>query len=199
MVLVELTSVPNAALPVQDLRDHLRLSTGFADGGAEDGHLELCLRSAMATIEARTGKVLLSRSYRWSLTAWKDLARQALPIAPVSAVTALRIVDQGGTPTTFDAGSYRLVPDAHRPQLVSSGMVLPSIPVGGTAEIDFEAGYAADWSGVPANIAQATIHLAAFLYEHRAAPTTDTTSLPPIVNTLIEPYREVRIFGGWRR
>ncbi|MEL7025698.1 MAG: hypothetical protein AAGO57_00520 [Pseudomonadota bacterium] len=196
MVLVELTSVPDTALPVQDLRDHLRLSTGFADGGAEDAHLELCLRSAMSTIEARTGKVLLTRPFRWSLTAWRDLARQALPIAPVSAITSLRIIDQGGTTTTADPSVYRLVPDAHRPQLVSVSLVLPSIPVGGSAEIDFDAGYAADWTGVPANIAQATIHLAAFLYEHRLDGAGGPVALPPTVTTLIEPYREMRIFGG---
>ncbi|MEL7459775.1 MAG: hypothetical protein AAFX45_13885 [Pseudomonadota bacterium] len=197
MVLVELTSVPDTALPVQDLRNHLRLSTGFADGGGEDGHLELCLRSALSTIEARTGKVLLSRSYRWSLTAWRDLARQTLPIAPVSAITALRIVDQGGTPSLADPEAYRLVADAHRPQLVSKGMVLPSIPVGGSAEIDFEAGYGTDWTGVPANIAQATVHLAGFLYEHRMDANA-TVSLPAAVVGLIEPYREMRLSRGFR-
>ncbi|MEO1238571.1 MAG: hypothetical protein AAFW64_02720 [Pseudomonadota bacterium] len=197
MVLVELTSVLDTALPVQDLRNHLRLSTGFADGGAEDTHLELCLRSAMSTIEARTGKILLERSYRWSLTAWRDLARQTMPIAPVSAITALRIVDQGGTPTVADPATFRLVPDAHRPQLVSKGLVLPSIPVGGSAEIDFVAGYATEWTGVPANIAQATVHLAGFLYEHRMDASA-SVSLPSAVVGLIEPYREMRLSRGPR-
>ncbi|MEM9708444.1 MAG: hypothetical protein AAF871_06580 [Pseudomonadota bacterium] len=199
MVLVELTSVPETALPVSDLRDHLRLSTGFEDGGAEDGHLELCLRSAMATIEARTGKVVLARSYRWSVTAWRDLGRQALPVAPVSAITALRIVDQGGTATTANPATYSLTPDAHRPQLVARGLVLPSIPIGGTAEIDFDAGYGLEWAGVPANIAQAVIHLAAFVYEHRTDPIAGSVSLPATVTTLIEPYRNIRLFGGGGR
>ena len=197
MVLVELTSLPDTALPVQDLRNHIRLSTGFADGGSEDGHLELCLRSAMSTIEARTGKVLLTRPFRWSLTAWRDLARQTLPIAPVSAVTALRIIDQGGTSTTADPANFRLVADAHRPQLVSKGLVLPSIPVGGSAEIDFDAGYASVWSGVPANIAQATVHLAGFLYEHRLDG-GGGVALPAAVTSLIEPYRELRLSRGDR-
>lgn len=197
MVLVELTSVPNTALPVDDLRNHLRLSTGFADGGLEDGHLELCLRSAMATIEQRTGKVLLARAYRWSLTAWRDLARQALPVAPVSTITALRIVDQSGASTTADAEAYKLVPDAHRPQLVSRSLTLPSIPVGGSAEIDFDAGYGADWTDIPANIAQATVHLAGFLYEHRLDANA-SVALPAAVLSLIEPYREIRVSRGVR-
>ena len=151
----------------------------------------------MSTIEARTGKVLLARPFRWSLTAWRDLARQTLPIAPVTSITALRIVDQGGTPSLADPAAYRLVADAHRPQLVSVGMVLPSIPVGGSAEIDFEAGYAAEWTGVPANIAQATVHLAGFLYEHRADAGSGGT-LPVAVTQLIEPYRELRMSRGAR-
>ena len=196
MVLVELTPVPDTALPVAALRDHLRLSTGFAEGGTEDSFLETCLRSALATIEARTGKVLLERPFRWSLTAWRDLARQVLPVAPVSAITALRIVDDGGTATVAPAGSYTLLPDAHRPQLRSKGLILPSIPVGGTAEIDFTAGYGSSWDEVPANIGQAVVHLAAYIYDHRLDTLADPVALPAAVTSLIEPYRTMRLFGG---
>lgn len=195
MVLVELTPVPDAALPLAALRDHLRLSTGFSDSTAEDAFLERCLRSAMASIEARTGKVLLSRPYRWSLTAWRDLARQALPVAPVTAITALRIVDDAGTTTVAAPESYRLLPDAHRPQLRARSLILPSIPIGGTAEIDFTAGYGEDWAQVPANIAQAVVHLAAYLYEHRLDLNAPPVSLPATVTSLIEPYRVMRLFG----
>ncbi|MDJ1007533.1 MAG: hypothetical protein QNJ13_06865 [Paracoccaceae bacterium] len=196
MVLVELSPVPDTELPVAALRDHLRLGTGFADDGTEDGLLETCLRSALATIEARTGKVLLSRPYRWSLTAWRDLARQTLPVAPVSAITALRIVDAGGGATVAAPESYTLVPDAHRPQLKARGLILPSIPVDGTAEIDFEAGYGPTWGEVPANIAQAVVHLAAYLYEHRLDIQAAPVALPAAVTHLIEPYRVMRLFGG---
>ena len=196
MVLVELTPVPDTALPVAALRDHLRLGAGFAEGGVEDGLLATCLRSALATVEARTGKVLLRRPYRWSLTAWRDLARQALPVAPVAALTALRIVDQAGTATEAAPETYALVPDAHRPQLRARGLILPSIPVGGTAEIDFEAGYGATWDEVPANIAQAVVHLAAYLYDHRLDHNAAPVALPATVTTLIEPYRTIRLFGG---
>ena len=196
MVLVELTAVPDTALPVDTLRAHLRLSTGFSDGGSENGHLELCLRSAMSTIEARTGKALLVRPFRWSVTAWRDLARQSLPMAPVAALTSLRIVDQSGAQNTIDPANYRLVPDAHRPQLVSTKLVLPSIPIGGSAEIDFDAGYAATWDAVPANIAQAVIHLAAFLYDNRFDQGAAAPSLPETVTRLIEPFRELRVSRG---
>ncbi len=63
MMLVEQTSVPVAALPVAEFKDHLRLGTGFADDGVQDSVLESYLRASMAAIEARTGKVLITRGY----------------------------------------------------------------------------------------------------------------------------------------
>ncbi|NHX27193.1 hypothetical protein HA397_24790, partial [Escherichia coli] len=46
MMLIEQTTVPANALPVAQLRDHLRLGTGFADDGAENALLEALLRAA---------------------------------------------------------------------------------------------------------------------------------------------------------
>ena len=74
MMLIELTTVPLAALPVQIFKDHLRLGTGFADDGVQDGLAESCLRAAMAAIEARIGKALLSRNFQLVLQGWRDPA-----------------------------------------------------------------------------------------------------------------------------
>ena len=157
------------ALPVAGLRDHLRLGTGFETAGdaAETAALAGFLRAAMATIEARTGKALIARSYVWTLTAWRDLAAQVLPVAPVTAITALTIVDRLGAEETVDPARYVLEPDLHRPRLVSTGYTLPVIPVGGTAVIAFDAGLGATWAEVPADIAQAVKMLAAHYYENR--------------------------------
>ena len=43
MLLIEMTPVPDAALPVAAFRDHLRLGSGFADEGAEDALLQALL------------------------------------------------------------------------------------------------------------------------------------------------------------
>ena len=59
MMLVEQTTVPTAALPVAEFKDHLRLGTGFADDGVQDDVLEAYLRAAIATIEARTSLSLI--------------------------------------------------------------------------------------------------------------------------------------------
>ena len=65
MVLVELTSLDLADLPMEAFRAHLRLGTGFADDAIQDEVLESYIRAALAAIEARLGKVLITRSYRW--------------------------------------------------------------------------------------------------------------------------------------
>lgn len=49
---------------MQALKDHLRLGSGFADDGMQDGLIEGYLRAAMAAIEGRIGKVLLARRFR---------------------------------------------------------------------------------------------------------------------------------------
>ena len=57
MILVEETTPADAALPVAELRAHLRLGSGFelAASAEEDRALAGFLRAAMATIEGRTG------------------------------------------------------------------------------------------------------------------------------------------------
>jgi uncharacterized phiE125 gp8 family phage protein len=198
MMLVEQATVPVAALPVAEFRDHLRLGSGFADDAVQDGVLETCLRAALAAIEARTGKAILRRDFRWSVSAWRDLARQALPLAPVAAITRLAIVDRTGAETMIGPERYALARDTHRPALVAQGFLLPSIPVGGSAEIMFTAGYGVVWSGVPADLRTAVFLLAASYYETRAG-TGDGTGFPAEVNALLPPYLQVRLFGGGRR
>ena len=79
MLLTELTTVASNALPVQALKDHLRLGTGFSDSGMQDNLLEAYLRSAMAAIEGRIGTALMSRQFQLTLSDWRDLSEQALP------------------------------------------------------------------------------------------------------------------------
>ncbi|MCV2880978.1 head-tail connector protein [Actibacterium sp. XHP0104] len=196
MMLIEQTTVPANALPVAQLRDHLRLGTGFADDGAENALLEALLRAAMAAVEGRTGKVLLSRSFTWQLMAWRDGERQPLPVAPVNALNALRVVDRHGIVAVVDAGAYRLERDTHRPRLAADGLTLPTIPYGGQAEVDFDAGFGTQWDAVPEDLAQAVMLLAAHYYEHRSEAAFAEGGMPFGVLALLERWRTVRMLGG---
>ena len=196
MMLVEQTTVPGAALPVAEFKDHLRLGTGFSDDALQDAVLENTLRAAIAAIEARTGKVLVEKSYGWTLTGWRETARQALPLAPVSVVTAVKIIDRLGIEALVDPSRYQLERDGHRPALWAVGGSFPTMPMAGTVEIEFTAGFGPGWGDLPADLAYAVMLLATHYYEHRSGTGLDGASMPYGVSTLIERYRNVRIFGG---
>ena len=142
--------------------------------------------------------MLIEKQYSWSLTAWREPCRQALPLAPISAVTALRIVDRLGVATVIGASLYRLERDMHRPVLWGATGSLPAIPAGGTAEVDFTAGFGPAWSDVPEDLRQAVLLLAAHFYENRNAAQGETV-MPFGVSSLIQRYRNVRILGGGRK
>ena len=91
MRLIETIALGSADFPVAELKDHLRMGSGFSDSGAQDGLLETCLRAAMGAIEARTGKILIRRRFQWNLPTWRlDGAAQAFPISPVSFILYVR-------------------------------------------------------------------------------------------------------------
>ena len=140
-MLTEQTTVSGAALPLQALKDHLRLGSGFADDGMQDALVESYLRAAMAAVEGRIGKALIARVFKLVLPDWRDPAGQALPVAPVSAVESVTLVDSAGAGTVVAASRYRVMPDRHRPRLVALGTLLPSVPTDGQVEVVFTAGF----------------------------------------------------------
>ena len=196
-MLIEQTTVPTLALPVQALKNHLRLGTGFADDGMQDGLIESYLRAAMATIEGRIGKVLVRRDFRWSLEEWRDNGEQALPVAPVASIIGSYLLDGDGNAALVPSTQYRLVQDVHRPKVQAGGFMLPQVPMGGGIEIEFTAGFGTAWGDVPADLAQAVLMLAAEYYERRHdSGMRGDGGLPFGVVTLIERWRTVRVLGG---
>lgn len=198
MMLIEQTQVPDTALPVAEFRDHLQLGSGFADDGLQDAVLIAQLRAAFAAIEGETGKVLLQKTFQYVVTAWREPNKQVLPVAPVNAVQTLAITDLNDTSTDVAPSAFRLRGDDHTPCVISAGWSLPTIPVGGTAEIVFDAGFA-DWAMVPADLRQAVLMLAAHFYENRSATTDRAIAMPLAVATLLKRHKPVRLFGGGRR
>lgn len=197
MMLIEQTTVPPEALPVQALKNHLRLGTGFADDGMQDGLIESYLRAAMAAIEGRIGKVLIAHEFRWTLEDWRSGGEQALPVAPIASITRISLLDRDENAEILPLALYRLVPDMHRPRVQATGFMLPQVPMGGKVEITFVAGFGPDWADVPADLAQAVLMLAAEYYERRHdGGARSDAGLPFGVVTLIERWRTVRVLGG---
>ncbi len=198
MMLVEETTVPLAALPVDQFKDHLRLGSGFSDDGIQDGLLAGHLRAAMAAIEARTGKILIEREFNWTLTAWRDARRQPLPVAPVSAISGVVITAISGVETVIDPDRWYLEPDLQRPSLHPVGTCLPALPQGTSVTISMLAGFGPDWDDLPDDLSQAVMMLAAHFYEFRFDVSRAAPPFPTNVLALIAPYRTVRMFIGGR-
>ncbi|WP_102224465.1 head-tail connector protein [Acidimangrovimonas sediminis] len=196
MTLIEQTSVTAAQLPVAEFKEHLRLGTGFGDDGLQDGLAESYLRSALAAIEGRIGKVLIQKSFSWGLNQWRDGAAQALPVAPVQQILSLVLLDQDGAEEMVDPSRYRLVKDSQRPRIAGAGTWLPAIPTQGEAWITFKAGFGTDWTDVPADLRQAVFLLGAEYYETRHEGGASKGAIPFGVLALIERWRTVRVLGG---
>ncbi|MBD3662929.1 head-tail connector protein [Sulfitobacter aestuariivivens] len=196
MMLIEETSVPDAALPVDAFKAHLRLGSGFGQEDVQDAVVRSFLRAAIAAIEARTGKVLIARAFSWTLTYWRDRAAQRLPVAPVSGITRVAIVAGDGSQTDVAADAYWLEADAQRPALRASGAVLPAIPKAGSVTVEFDAGFGADWADLPADLQQAVLMLAAHYYEYRNDTGLSDGCMPFGVSSLIERFKGVRIGFG---
>jgi len=195
MTLVELTPVPTAQLPIAEFKDHLRLGTGFADDATQDSLLETFLRSALSAIEQRTSKALYLRPFHWKLISWRGFQREELPLAPVATIDAVKIIEPDGSEVIFAPEAYALQPDAHRPLLVARGYGLPTVPVAGSIQIEFMAGYAPDWQGLPTDLRQAVLLTAADYHEQRHDGQRDVAQSTRVTQ-LIAPYRVMRLFGG---
>ncbi|MFD1912138.1 head-tail connector protein [Halodurantibacterium flavum] len=194
MMLKELSAVPDAALPVEAFRAHLRLGSGFAApaaGTGEDALLRAHLRAAIAAVEARTGKVLLSRTFEWKIAEWREVDEQALPLAPVAEVAVIETVDRHGEARMALPHRWRLIEDMHRPRIVAVGYMLPGIPTRGHARVEFLAGFGG-WEDVPADLRQAVLMLGAQYHDDRAGE----GAMPAAVGALVERWRTVRTFGG---
>jgi uncharacterized phiE125 gp8 family phage protein len=194
MNLTELTQISDAQLPVAAFRAHLRLGAGFDDTATEDAMLAQYLRAALAVVEARTGKALITRNFLFTTDGWRWPDRQALPIAPVTAVTQLAIRSAEGALVVIDPARWAWAADAFRPALVARGAILPPVPRLGRAEITLSAGFGL-WADLPADLAQAVMLLAAQYYDARAGGAEPAA---PVV-ALMARWRGVQITAGGHR
>lgn len=192
MTVQEQTQVADEALPVARFRAHLRLGTGFSDDAVQDGLLAGFLRAAMAAIEGRTGKALMTRNFLAVVERWNTPTAHELTPAPVASVTNVVVEDARGGEVEYVGLSLR----SGTAKLVAQTGQLPQIPHGGQARIAFTAGYGASFDDVPADLAQAVMLLAAHYYEYRDETALSSGCMPFGVTALIDRYRPIRLTLG---
>jgi len=167
---------------LSELSAHLRLPEGFEGDPGEDATLERALRAALGGIEGLTRRAVLERRVLWETHDWR---RGEIPIAPISTIESVAVVDAEGASTVADG--WRLLAKGPTPRIESP----PRIPDGGSAEVVLVAGYG-DWAAVPDALRQAVLMWAGHLHETRAA-VADGTEAPLGARELLAPYRRVRL------
>lgn len=196
MMLTEDTTLPASVLPLTAFKAHLHLGTGFTEANLQNELLESFLRAALAAIESRTGKILLERGFALELAQWSDPRCQPLPLGPVRQVTEMVLRDAQGIDAPVSPAFWRLDKDLQQPCLRAPGGVLPTVPHGGRVILRLQAGMAATWGELPADLAQAVLMLAAHFYEYRQDTGLGTGCMPFGVSSLIERYRNIRLSLG---
>lgn len=197
MMLVEETQVAEAALPIDALKRHLRLGSGFAEDDVQDAVLGSFLRAAMAAIESQTGKSLITRAYTAKYPRWQNPEGQILPLAPVTHISDVLMVDRLGNVEIVPVEDYHLEQDNFDPRLMPTAVALPRIPTNGSVHVRFDAGYGPTFESIPSDLAQAVFLLAAHYYEYRDETALAQGCMPFGVSSLIARYRPVRVgIGG---
>jgi len=195
MNLTETTPLNSADFPIAELKDYLRLGSGFTDANVQDGLLETCLRAAMGAIEARTTKILIERSFNYSFTRYREeRGGMLMPVSPIIYLNQIFVYDRAGASTSLSKNDFQLVNDSQRPVLQAKTGHLPEIPEQGWVVLRFVAGYG-PWADVPNNLQQAMLMLAATYYENRDVMVNGSGQMPLAVAGLLAPFQRIRLGG----
>lgn len=189
MYLTERTAIAQSSLPLADLRDHLRLGSGFGEESLQDDLLASVLRAAIAEIERQICRSFINREFCFLLDCWRSSGRQFLPRGPVTTISEIAVTRRDGGRDVLDPARYRLVTDEPRAAIQPTRGSFPRISTGGEAQITFSAGYGPSWETVPADLALAALSLASARYEDR----NGSEPMPQGVRSLIAPYRPLRV------
>jgi uncharacterized phiE125 gp8 family phage protein len=149
----------------------------------EDGAIAGLVRAARETVEAWTGRALVTRRVLETRDAWGAQAGGAvrLALAPLGAVHAVRVAGADGA--MIAQGGERRVDLEGRVWL--SGLPAPARALGGI-EIEYDAGYGAA-ADVPGALRQAVLAVVAALYDDR------TEQGFAAARALARPFERVRL------
>jgi uncharacterized phiE125 gp8 family phage protein len=163
------------------------------DHGDDDAIVQSLIKAARQRIEGRTGRALITQTWRIVMDAWPWGGRVALPVMPAQAVTAVRVFDGLGGAQSFTPPVYRLLPGTEPPLLDASSLPAPGKARDGI-EIDITAGYGAAAADVPDPLRQAMRLMVAHAYAAVGADGRKPAEPEPAeIRDLIAPYRLGRL------
>lgn len=178
-------------LSLAEAKAHLRLETA-----ADDALVTSLIITSRLHVEAALGIALTTQQWTLVLDTWPARGTVAIPMRPVTQVSAVRVRAADGTPADLDPASYILEGAGLPPRLVAANGALPQPGrAAGGIEIDFTAGFGSAAADVPQPIRHAVKLLVAHWYEHREPIEigSPATAIPAAVSELLKPYSVVRL------
>lgn len=179
-------------ISLTEIKSYLRIE---AEEVGEDGLLHALIAAARLTVEAASGRILLSQGWRLVLDRWPLSGVIRLPLAPLIACEAIRVRSADGEVSLLPASAYWLDAQGEPGRIVLTERPPRPGRAPGGIEIDVTAGYGAAAADVPETLRQAVRLLVAHWYENRgdAAEGPSGPPLPADVVALVAPFRHVRL------
>lgn len=191
MALVLTSGPASEPVTLAEVKAHLRI-----DSSAEDVLLTSLILTSRLHIEAALGLALINQSWMLVLDRWPGDGTVEIPIAPLQAITAVRVRDAAGIPAIVATTTY-LADIASKPPRLVWNNAAPPAPgrFANGIEIDVLTGFGASAASVPAPLKHAILMLVAHWYEHRDPVEIGSSAvrIPDAVNDLIQPFRKIRL------
>jgi uncharacterized phiE125 gp8 family phage protein len=151
----------------------------------DDALIDQLMAAAIGHGEGFTGQQLIARTVDETIAPcarWTRLGRS--PVSAMEAVSLLPVEPGGETPLAVDG--YAIDIDA-----AGDGWIRIVAATQARVRVQYRAGIAADWAGLPEALRHGAIRLAAHLYSHRDA--ADEGAPPAAVAALWRPWRRMRL------
>lgn len=189
MALALITPPAANPLTLAAVKAHLRVETGD-----DDAYLTDLMATATGHLEAVSGLKLITQTWRQYLDCLPIDGQLQLAVAPVQAISAMRVYDAAGTEHIIAPAMLDLDAVSAPARLHVSSLVDPHHGYNGV-EIDILAGFGDSGTDIPDSLKRALLLFIAHNYEFRGAlPKGEKAATEPHgFRTLIAPFRRVRL------
>jgi uncharacterized phiE125 gp8 family phage protein len=179
-----LTAPAVEPLSLAEAKDYLRV-----EHNDDDDVIAALIAASRIHVEAQTRCALITQTWRITLDAWPAEGRLIVRPAPLQALSAARVYDEGGVAHEIDSESIVIANGSSVLAFAPWSLASPGRLAAGI-ELDVVVGYGDAATDVPGPIRHAIRFLVAHWYDNHGLATPGTvTILPSTVAALIAPYR----------
>lgn len=188
MTLTVIAPPADPPVSIGQARDELRI--GHA---GEDDYIARLIDAATERLENAAGLALVTRTLRKTYSHWPARLRgrgELLRPGPVIRLVSASVRHSSGA---IEDHSDRFKLDDCGRLVLRPWSILASVDDASSVEVDFETGFSATASGLPADLRQAVLVLVAQAYGRQPRASDGEDAMPAPVQAILAARREVRI------